>query len=240
LRADLVRLAEALPRLDFGLLQARGFMARLSGKSRTAGAEFAQQHDTIDAAAQALAPRVQALGTQAEPAGGDRTLLEFELEFHALDKVIDQAARWLQDMRSQLGTRQVAGGDEAASNQLQDDIVRCELLAARLEALRALSSTAQQVHAQVRAVAARRASLVQMLRRDLAKDLGDWRKRISPLADAARSGQTPAFSLEGAMDCHRDLQLIIKQAITERSQLQTQELALAEGLQALAAHKPAA
>jgi hypothetical protein len=38
--AELTRLAEALPQLDFGLLQARGWWARTTGKSRTAGAEF--------------------------------------------------------------------------------------------------------------------------------------------------------------------------------------------------------
>jgi hypothetical protein len=236
LAAGLARMASALPKLDFGLLQPRGFMARLSGKTRTAGAEFAAQYDQIEAAAQALAAQVQALKTgQPEQASGtDRTMLEFEVELGAIEKIIDQGTRWLQDMRSQLKAREAAGGDETVRRQIQEDTARCELLVGRLKALRALSSGAQQSHQQVQAAAARRHDLMQMLTRALANDIRDWRKRMSPLADSARGGETPALSLEGPMDCHRDLQLCIKQAIADCSQVQAHEKALAEGLEALA------
>src|SRR5688500_1830898 len=46
--AELAHLREALPRLDFGLLQSRGWWARTTGKSRTAGAEFARQFEQIE------------------------------------------------------------------------------------------------------------------------------------------------------------------------------------------------
>ena len=237
LASVLSRLAETLPMLDFGLLQARGFMARLSGKSRTAGAEFASQYEQIDAALQALATQMQAQSKQGEPAAGaGRPLLELDVELRSLEKMIDQGARWLQDMRSQLKIREAAGGDEADRRLIDDDAARCELLVVRLKALRALSSAAQQSHQQAEAVATRRASLSQMLQRALANDVKDWRKRISPLAESARHGGTSALNLEGAMDCHRDLQLCIKQAIADCGQLQAHEKALAEGLEVVAAH----
>jgi hypothetical protein len=237
LAADLARLAQALSGIDFSLLQARGFMARLSGKGRSAGAEFAAQYEQIDAAAQALSTRAKELQTgQGEAGGTDRVLLEFEVEFRAIEKIIDQGARWLQDMRNQIKTREAAGGDEAAKKQIKDDTARCELLVSRLKALRALTTAAQQSHQRFQAAAARRAGFGQMLQRAVANDLKDWRKRIFPLAESARAGNTPAFSLEGAMDSHRDLQLCIKQAIADCGQVQALEKSLADDLDAVDAH----
>jgi hypothetical protein len=234
LAADLDRLAEALPALDFALLEPRGFMARLSGKGRSAGAEFAAQYDQIDAAAKALTAQVQAL--PGEQAGGtDRVLVEFEVEFRAIEKVIDQGSRWLQDMRNQIKAREAAGGDEAAQKQIKDDTARCELLVSRLKAMRTLSSAAQQSHQQFQAVAARRAAFGQLLQRALSGELKDWRKRISALADSARSGDTSGLSLDGPMECHRDLRSSIKQAIADCGQVQAQEKSLAENLDALGA-----
>jgi hypothetical protein len=234
---ELGRLAEVLPRLDFGLLQSKGLLARLKGKHRTAGAEFAGQYERIDEAAQALADSTKLLRqAQGEQAGGtDLTLLEFSVEFQALEKIIDQGARWLQDMRNQLKVRQAEEHDEAAQRQIQDDETRCELLVARLKALRALSSAAQQVHQQAQATAARRAGLVQMLQQALALDLKDWRSRVSTLASAAAAdgGGAAGLNLENPMESHRDLQLCVKQVIADCGQLQAHEAALAEALAAL-------
>jgi hypothetical protein len=237
---DLARLAEALPRLDFGLLQARGLLARLAGKGKSAGAEFAGQYDQIDEAANALAVQAKALqGQQGEQASRtDMALLEFEVEFRALDKIIDQGARWLQDMRNQLRTREAEGGDEAARAQIGEDSARCELLVERLKMLRGLVSAAQLVHQQAQAAAARRASLVQALQQSMASQLKAWRTGISELAGAAREGRAPASNLESAMDCHRDLQLCLKRTLADCGQVQAHEKALADGLESLGAHLP--
>lgn len=243
LAAAIVRMAEALPRLDFGLLQQKGgLLARLSGKNKSAVAGFASQYDAIEAAADALGEQAKSLqGKQGDQASrNDLALLEFEVEFRAIDKIIDGASRWLQDMRNQLKEREAAGGDEDARRQIREDAQRCELLVARLKALRALSSAAQQAHQQAQAAAARRAAMVQALQASVARHLKDWRSRIEPLAGAAREGESPALSLEGPMDCHRDLQLCIKQAGADCGQLQAHEQALAESLEALGAHLQAA
>jgi hypothetical protein len=243
LESAISRLAGVLPQLDFGLLQQKpGFLARLSGKNKNAVTEFASQYDQIDAAANALAEQAKALqGKQAEQASRtDLALLEFEVEFRAIDKIIDQGARWLQDMRTQLKAREAAGGDEAALKQIREDAQRCELLVARLKALRALSSAAQAAHEQAQTTAARRATIVQSLPSSLASHVKDWRGRIAPLADAAREGESAPLSLEGPMDCHRDLQLRVKQAGADCGQLQAHEKALAESLEALDAHVQAA
>jgi hypothetical protein len=237
LAADLARLAEALPKLDFGLLQSRGLFARLSGKSKSTGAEFAGQYEQIDQAANALAEQALALqGKQGDQANRTNiALLEFEVEFRALDKIIDQGARWLQDMRNQLKAREAEGGDEAARAQIREDSARCELLVERLKMLRALTSAAQLAHQEARDAAARRESLVQALQQSVASNVKAWRSRISDLASAAREGQVPPSNLEGSMDCHRDLQLCIKRTLADCGQLQAHEKALAEGLETLAA-----
>jgi uncharacterized protein YaaN involved in tellurite resistance len=242
LAAAISQVAQVLPKLDFGLLQQKGgFLARLSGKNKSAIAEFASQYDEIETAAKALAELAKGLQVhQGDQARIDLALLEFEVEFRAIDKIIDQGARWLQDMRSQLKTREAEGGDEPAQRQIREDAQRCELLVARLKMLRALSSAAQQSHQQVQAAAARRAAIVKSLQTSVASHVKEWRSRIAPLANAAREGESPALSLEGPMDCHRDLQLCIKQAGADCGQLQAQEKALAESLDALGGQLQAA
>jgi hypothetical protein len=240
LAASIARVAEALPSLDFGLLQQKkaGLFARLAGKANNGVAEFASQYDPIDSAADALVEQGKALqGKQGEQSSRtDLALLEFEVEYRAIDKIIDQGARWLQDMRTQLKAREAAAADDAARQQLRDDAQRCELLVARLKALRALSSAAQQAHQQAQETASRRAAVVQAMQTTVAKHIKDWRVRIAPLANAARDGEPPAFNLEGPMDCHRDLQLCLKQAAADCGQVQAHEKALAEALEVLGSH----
>ena len=243
LAAAIAHLAEALPKLDFGLLQQKaGFLARLSGKNKSAIAEFASQYDEIEAAAKVLSEQAKTLhGQQSDQVSRtDLALLEFEVEFRAIDKIIDQGARWLQDMRNQLKAREAAGGDEAAQRQIREDTQRCELLVTRLKALRALSTAAQQSHQQVQSTAARRTAVLQSLQTTVASHVKDWRSRVAPLANAARDGESPALSLEGPMDCHRDLQLCIKQGGADFGQLLAHEKALAESLDVFGAQLQAA
>jgi hypothetical protein len=237
LAADLAAVAGALPQLDFGLLQQKGgFLSRLSGKNKTAIAEFAAQFDHVEEAMDKLAQQAKSLqGKQGEQASGtERTLVEFEVEFRGIEKIIDQGARWLQDMRNQLKQREAQGGDEAEQRQIREDSQRCELLVTRLKLLRALSSAAQQSHEQVQSTAARRASLLQSLQGSVASRTREWRNRVTPLANAARDGEAPGLSLEGPMDAHRELQLCVKDAIADCARLQANEKALSEALDALA------
>ena len=240
--AELTRLAEALPRLDFGLLQARGWWARTTGKSRTAGAEFAAQFEQIEEVARSLATQAQGLRkAQQEQAGaGERSLLEVEVEFRAIDKIIDQGARWLQDMRNQLKARTATANGAEAEKAIQDDAARCEILVDRLKVLRAVSSSAQQVHQHAQSAAARRSALSQLLQQALAADVKAWQSRLSALAAVAGDGKSPALSLEEPMETHRELQLCVKQAIADCGQLDSQEKVLAHSLAALAKQVEAA
>ena len=235
LAAHLGRLGEALPRLDFSLLQGRGWWARTTGKTRSAGAEFARQFEQIDEVAQGLDERAQAPknGPEAQGATGELTLVETAVEFHAIDKIIDQGARWLQDMRNQLKERQAAAADLQARQAIDDDTARCEILVARLKVLRAVSAAAAQVHEQSLATAGRRAALAQLLRQALAASLKAWRAQQSSLAAAASEGGSSSLKLDEPMESHRELQLCLKQAIAGCAQLQSQETALQESLAAL-------
>lgn len=229
------RLAQALPGLDFGLLQSRGWWARTTGKSRTAGAGFAAQFQRIGEVAGAVeAPAQQVRKQLRERAGaGDRALLELEVEHHALEKIIDQGARWLQDMRNQIKTREAAGPDAAGREQLEEDAARCDILVARLKVLRAVSSAAQQLLEQGRGAASRRAALAQQLEQALASCLRNWQDRLSALAASAVEADSPVPHLEEAMEAHRELQLCVKRFLADCSRLQVQEQAMADCLAAL-------
>jgi hypothetical protein len=240
--SELGRLAHALPGLDFGLLQDRGWWARTTGKSRSAGAEFAAQFNRTDLVARALAGQTQALQKkQKEQATAvDFALLEVEVEYHAIDKIIDQGARWLQDMRNQLKSRQAAPADAAAQEQIKEDEARCEILVARLKTLRAVSSAAQRTHQQGQGAAARRSALLKLLQQALASGVKAWQESVSALAAAAADGSSPKLNMDGPMEAHRELQLSVKQAVADCGQLQVQEEALAESLTALGTQLEAA
>jgi hypothetical protein len=233
---ELERLGGALPQLDFGLLQPRGWWARTTGKGRTAGAEFAGQFEQIAQVVQGLVAQTQAVqkSQQDKPAASDRALLELEVEFRAIDKIIDQGTRWLHDMRNQIKEREAAATDEPGPQQIKDDAARCEILVVRLKALRAVSSAAQQAHQQGQGEAARRASLAKLMQQ-LSADVKAWRAGISALASAAGNAGGTSLNLDDSMESHRELQLRIKQAIADCTQLQVQEKMLAESLDALQA-----
>jgi len=237
---ELAALAQVLPLLDFGLLQSRGWWARATGKGRGGAGEFSAQVERVEQALQALAAQDQHLRKkQLQMAGTDRALLELDVESRALEQIIDQGTRWLQDMRAQLKERQSAAGDPAARRQIDDDSQRCELLVARLKLLRSIASASQQARQQAQDTAARRAALMKLLQRAMAADVKEWRADISPLAH--RQEDTPsAQSLDAAMASHRDLQLCIKQAVADCAQLQLEEKKLAEQIAALADHLNAA
>jgi len=243
LASSLAEVAEVLPRLDFGLLQQKaGFFAKLSGKNKSVVAEFATQYDQIEEALEKFAAQGKALqARQAEQTTGtDMTLLEFEVEYRALEKIIDQGARWLQDMRNQLKEREAKGGDAEALRQIKEDAQRCELLVGRLKLLRALSTACNQCYEQAKATAARRATLAQGVPSQVGARAKEWRSRVVPLVNVARDGETPTLSLEGPMDCHRELQLSIKQGSADCAQMQEHEKALAATVEALGPHLQAA
>ena len=243
LKSQLALLAQALPQLDFGLLQNRGWWARTTGKSRSAGIEFAAQFNRIDQVAGTLAAPTLAFKTQqqAQATAADLTLLELEVEYNAVDKIIDQGARWLQDMRTQIKTRQAGPGDPAARIQaIKEDEARCEILVARLKALRAVVSAAQQAHQVAQGATARRAALLQLLQQSLVPGIKAWQGRLSALAVAAGDSGSPTLNLEDPMEAHRELQLGLKRAIADCAQLQAQEDALAESVAAFAAQVEAA
>jgi hypothetical protein len=232
--SELAGVAGALPRLDFALLQRRGWWARTTGKSRSAGLEFAAQFEQVGQIVRGLSANtlIPQKKQQEQATATELAVLELEVEYRAIDKIIEQGTRWLHDMRNQINTRRAAPADPAGQEQLKDDAARCEVLVARLKALRAVSSAAQQAHQHAQGAAARRAALLQFLGQALAPNVQAWQERLSALAAAAADDSSSALSADAAMETHRDLQLGVKQAVADCGQLQAQERALAQSLQA--------
>lgn len=228
----LANLATALPQLDFGLLQARGWWARASGKQRSAGAEFGRQFEEIEEVARLLAAQVQPFqnGQRTQGPVLDRAVLEFEVEFRALDKIVDQGSRWLEDMRAQLNARRATDLDAPGRQQLRDDAARCEILVARLKGLRRVSASAQDTYRRIQAASGRRRALLALLPQIVGMHLKAWQARVSALAGAASEGQAPASSPDAAMEMHRELQLSVKQAVSDCAQLRAEEQAAQVGL----------
>jgi hypothetical protein len=242
LAAGLHQVAQALPRLDFGLLRPRSWVARVMGNGRNTGEDFAERFEQVNELVRALSDQTQALAArqQQQAASTDRMLLEFEVEFRAIDKIVEQGARWLQDMRNQLDSRESQLEDEAQRQQFEREVSRCDLLVERLNSLRAVSAASQQAYHHARATFSRRAALLAMLQQAMAADVRQWRAQVSAVARAQPDAALADEKLESPMASHRDLQLCVKQGLADWTQLQLQERTLAEQMDAAAAGLQAA
>lgn len=233
--SELERLAAALPALDFSLLQSRGWWARASGKSRISGAEFSDRFEKLHGMTRALASAANTLRQeqQADTPLAERALTELEVEYLAVEKIIEQGARWLHDMRTQLKLRQSAAAEPQAQQAVLEDTNRCDILVARLKLLRALCNAAAKVFQQGRAKAESHTSLTRTLQQTLTPDLKSWHGRLCVLASAASANKGLALELQGPMDSHQELQSTVKEALAACGKLLEQEQVLAQSLAVL-------
>jgi DNA repair exonuclease SbcCD ATPase subunit len=228
------QLAAAVGELDLSQLQPRGWLARATGRGKEAAAGFRAQAGLCARAGDALAREVRALQQrlQAQAPVVERTLAECETEIRAIQKIMDQGARWLQDMRNQLKTREGAGGDPATLQTLQEDTRRCELLVARLKQLRSADAAAVQAVEHCRAAAPRRAALSASLQQLLDTHWKEASRQLDALADEAGTASV-AGAQEPARRAFAALAEALRKAAGEAAALQSQEQALAAELVAL-------
>lgn len=234
-------LAGALGALDFSLVQPRGWLARATGKGKDAVAGYLAQHERILRHCEDLVDEVRGLQRkqQSQSAGTDRTLMEAEVEVKALEKIMDQGARWLQDMRGQLKAREAQGGDAAVQQQIADDTRRCELLVNRLKQLRAASSATTAAVERCRAMARSRASVVASLQQLLDGEVKGCQALLVKVArEVADSGA--AADTGAAREARTGLQGALEQAGRDCRSLDSQERLLAEEIEALQAPLQAA
>lgn len=227
-------LHDALGQLDFSLVQPKGWLARATGKGKEAAATFGKQHDRVLRVAEDLADDLKALQKPSSAAGGaDRMALEIEAEMRALEKIMDQGARWLQDMRNQLKARQTQGGDAAVQQQIREDSARCELLVARLKLLRDVNTAAQQALERTQAAAARRASVLAALAQWLDEEWKPARQRLEAVARKVEDEGAAAEGIEPARRAVEALQPGLRQAHRDCGAVQATAQAASDALAAM-------
>jgi hypothetical protein len=233
--AALQALADALPRLDFPLLQPKGLLARMTGKGKEEALGFVAQYEAIGRAIEDVHDEFKALEkkSQAITAGLDKLLLEFDVEVRAVERIMNQGTRWLQDMRGKLGERTSAGPDAEARRLIDEDTARCELLVARLKQLRAASTGAQQVQERIKSVEDKRNSTLALLRQALDGEMRAWQVALRPVATAAEDTGSATHGVALAKNAHAELQACVKQALKDCAHLHNNELAVLDELTAL-------
>lgn len=239
LKAALQASADELDKLDYELLERKGLLARVTGKGKAQGAGFVAQFDRIGHGAEDVADELRALQKklQAQAAATDRTMMEFGVEVKALEKIVDQSTRWLQDMRGQLKARVAqANPDPAVQQQIREDTARCELIVERLKLLRAAISAAQQATERCKAIVGRRAALVESVQQVLDGEWKKWQERLEPVATEAKSTGSATSGVDRARRAQKELDGALRQAAKDCDQMQKQEQALAGELAAL--HEP--
>ncbi len=233
LATDCQALHDALERLDFAQLQPKGWLARATGKGKEATASFVQQHGRVQRAADDLQDELKdLLRKQSAQTATDRMLLEFGAEVRALEKIMDQGARWLQDMRNQLKARTAQGGDAAAQQQIREDTARCELLVERLKVLRAVTSATQHAVDRAKSALTARGSVLASVQQLLDGEWKSARQKIAALAEDA-GGAPDSDAVARAARAREGVQSLLQQAGQDCGAAQANEQAAADELAAL-------
>ena len=227
-------LHEVLAQVDFSLVQPRGWLARMTGGGKEADARFAGQHARALQAGATLAREVQTLQHElhAQCTAVERTLLDLDGELRAIEKILDQGARWLQDMRNQLKARRPAEG-EAVPAQGADDAARCELLVARLKLLRAAASATQHVLQHGRTACDARAALAAHCAQVLGAQWLAWRGPAGSVAEEVAAHEPTGDAVELARKALPPLQAALHAAGEEARAVQAQDQALTDEVVAL-------
>ena len=228
-------LHEAVGGLDYGLLQPKGWLARATGKGKEAAATFDAGHRRMQRTGEDLVDEVRELQKKlaAQATGLDRTMMEIGVEVAAIEKIMDQGARWLQDMRNQLKARQAGSPDATEQQLIAQDNARCELLVARLKVLRTLVSATQQALEHTKGVAGRRVALAGSLQQLLD---GEWKaaaKQVGAVAAAAAAGAKAPEGVDEAQRAGEALQSQLAQAGEDCASVQAAEQGAADELAAL-------
>jgi len=235
LTAALQSLDDALGGIDLSLMAPKGWLARATGKEKTAVSAFAGQYDRAAQTAEDVKDEIRAVQKrqQGQASACARTLTEFEVEVAGIENAIDQGARWLQDMRNQLKERQAGASDERALQQIREDTARCELLVERLKKLRAASNAAQQARQHARALIERRATLIQSVQKVIDTEFRAWQKPVAELAELARDGAAATGGLEAAQGLQAELRKAAREARGNCEHVQKQDAALTAELASL-------
>jgi chromosome segregation ATPase len=221
------QMEEAVAAVDLGLVQPRGWLARATGKGRESAGDFAAQHEAMMRAGEAFASQVRTLQkAQPSQAAMDRTLLELEVELRLIEKIMDQGARWLQDMRTQLKTRESAN-DPALRQRIEEDSARCELLVTRLKQLRAASAATQQTMQRCKEGGPRRAHVLAVVQAVLDGEWRAWRRAAIDVAEQVAGSGSADEGIEAARRTREHLQSALRQAREDVAAAQSQDEAVA-------------
>lgn len=228
-------LHDALGKLDYALLQPKGWLARATGKGKEAVATFVAGHDRMHRAAEDLVDEVKALQKKqaAQAQALDRTLAEIATEVRAIEKIMEQGTRWLHDMRNQIKAREAAGGDAQVQQQIAQDNARCELLVARLKVLRTVTTATQQAVERCKAANASRVSAVAALQQVLDTEWKAAAPKLEALAEASGAGRSAPEGVDVARGSAEALQAALKQAAEDCVAVPAQDQAAADELAAL-------
>jgi outer membrane murein-binding lipoprotein Lpp len=235
-------LAQALDQLDFAQVQPKGWLARATGKGKEAVAGFLAQADRAQHAAEDLEQEARSLQRkwQAPAGGNDRAVVEMEVEVRAIEKIMDQGARWLQDMRNQIRERQAASTDEAVQQQAREDSARCELLVTRLKLLRATSAAMQQALVRCKALPARRQAVLEALQQVQEGEVRRWHKKLARVVDQATATGSAAEGIDSAERAVQELRAALDQLARDGEALRAHQQSAADELGAASAPLQAA
>lgn len=230
--AALVALDEAAGTLDFGLLQPKGWLARATGKGKDEAAGFATQARRIASRLEDLREEVHALRKthQTQASAMERTLAEFASEVKSVDRILEQGARWLQDMRNQLRVRQSQGPDAEARKLIDQDTARCEVLVERMKQLRGANSAAHHAQELCQTAIARRTAFLQAIQQAIEQEFQAWSDQVEPLG----AGKGASGAADDARAVHQQFVNGVQEARRHGDQATRQAQDLVDELAVLA------
>jgi hypothetical protein len=193
------------------------------------------QADRVERAGEDLADEVRSLQKKQAAQGSalERTLVEVEVELRAIEKIMDQGARWLQDMRGKIKEREKQGGDATVQKQVAEDNARCELLVARLKQLRAVTTAGHELVDAGRAATQARAGFAASVQSVLETPWKAWQQKLAPLVEAATATGSASEGVDRARELQGKLLDVLRAAAEECTGVAGREQAFGEAAAAL-------
>lgn len=208
--------------LRFQSLQIHGVWARLTGATEVAAHVFGKKYDDVVSAAGRARQEFEMLSRdyRAHTSSARRLIVEFDMEYRALDRKIDQGAEWLVELSYAI----------EKAGELRTLSTRAMALSAKLKRCRLGSALAKEITILGQNVLERRAALLERMKVDLHGFDKVWLQRVANIGTHAVDRRFPPPVLDKAREVHNELITRLELTSAGCMALQMEEQAMARRL----------
>lgn len=208
------------------------WLERITGRYRTAHARFIAAHERMLGCAAQLRAEAESLAKalRGHTVAARRLLVEFDLEWNALQREVDQGVNWLEALCAQLGEPGVGG---AKDPQLERLAAHAQGQTRELKRLQVAASISREVGVRAQALIHRRSILLDHAQADAEAFGKNWTRALGKLVADLEAGRTSLPGIPQALQTHDELMKRLTARADACSALHHEEHLLAQQLERL-------